>query len=217
MKQIDNPKGRSIVEEPLEGELLNAIIDVIDALLIVLDPEGRIVRFNRACETLTNYESEEVCGKFFWDFLLPAEEISIIKKVFDNLDDVNFPQTHENYWLTRSGEKRLISWSNRIIKNARNEVVNVVGTGIDVTEQREAENSLRESYNLLRTVIEGTSDAIYVKDKSGRYQLINSAGAAILGKPVEEIIGLDDTVLFEEQTARRIIELDKRVIESGAP
>ena len=44
------------------------------APVVVLDPEGRIVRFNRACELTTGYSMEEVQGKCIWDLFLRAEE-----------------------------------------------------------------------------------------------------------------------------------------------
>jgi PAS domain S-box-containing protein len=130
MKQIDYPIERENAREPLEGELLNAIIDTVDALLIILDEQGRIVRFNRACENLTGYAFDEVHGKVFWDFLLPQEDIPVISGFFENPDFENVPKKRESYWLAKSGERRLISWSNTTIKNALNEVRYVVGTGV---------------------------------------------------------------------------------------
>jgi PAS domain S-box-containing protein len=51
-------------EEALQQErnVVSAILDTVGALVVVLDPEGRIVRFNRACELTTGYSLEEVCG-----------------------------------------------------------------------------------------------------------------------------------------------------------
>jgi PAS domain S-box-containing protein len=83
------------------------------------------------------------------------------------------------------------------------------------TERAHAEESLQESYNLLHGVIEGTTDAVYVKDRQGRYLMINAAGAGFLGKTVAEVIGQDDTQLFSSQTARAIMEGDRRIMATG--
>jgi two-component sensor histidine kinase len=50
------------------------------------------------------------------------------------------------------------------------------------------------SHTLLQAVIEGTSDAVYIKDRQGRYLLFNSAAAIVVGRRAEEVIGKDDKV-----------------------
>ncbi|MFB2834825.1 EAL domain-containing protein [Floridanema evergladense] len=77
------------------------------------------------------------------------------------------------------------------------------------------EISLSDSNNILRAVIEGTTDAIFIKDIQGKYVFVNSATAKILGKPIEEIIGKDDTELFNLETARKIMEIDRRIMSIG--
>lgn len=84
-----------------------------------------------------------------------------------------------------------------------------------VTECKRAEASRQEHYSLLQAIVEGTTDAIFVKDLEGRYLMINSAGAHFLGRPVEEILGKGDIELFSPDTARAIIEVDRAVIRSG--
>lgn len=74
--------------------------------------------------------------------------------------------------------------------------------------------SLQASYSLLRAVIQGTTDAIFVKDIEGRYLMINPTVASIFGKAVEDIIGKDDTQLFPLQIAQQVREEDKQVISS---
>ena len=75
---------------------------------------------------------------------------------------------------------------------------------------------LRKNLALLRGITEGTTDAVFVKDRNGRYLTINSAGAAFLGRSVREIIGKDDRELFSEDTGRSIMDNDRKVMESGA-
>lgn len=67
---------------------------------------------------------------------------------------------------------------------------------------------------LLNVAVSGTHDPIYVKDAEGRYLLINQAAANFVGKKIEEIIGKDDTFLFPESTARRIMRRDQEIMRS---
>ncbi len=73
----------------------------------------------------------------------------------------------------------------------------------------------RESLVLLRAVTEGTTDAVFVKDMGGRYLMINQAGARMLGRRVQDIVGKSDAELFPPSVARQITARDRQVIESG--
>jgi PAS domain S-box-containing protein len=68
---------------------------------------------------------------------------------------------------------------------------------------------------LLMAVAEGTTDAVFVKDRDGRYLLFNSAAGRLVGRPVAEVLGRDDTALFDPAGVARVRETDRRVIESG--
>jgi PAS domain S-box-containing protein len=125
-----------------ERRLTSAVLDTLDALVVVLDRQGRIVRFNRACERTTGYTFEEIAGKLFWEMLLIPEEVEPVKEVFRELRAGDFPNKYENYWTTKSGGQRLIAWSNTAIPDHEDEVVYIVGTGIDITEQKRAEEAL---------------------------------------------------------------------------
>ncbi|HEY9810364.1 MAG TPA: ATP-binding protein [Halomicronema sp.] len=84
-----------------------------------------------------------------------------------------------------------------------------------ITERTRTEEALQQSYNLLQAVIEGTTDAIYVKNTQGRYVLINSAVAGVLGRCREEIIGKDDLEFLSPETARQIMASDRKIMIRG--
>ncbi|MBC7961486.1 MAG: PAS domain-containing protein, partial [Steroidobacteraceae bacterium] len=84
-------------------------------------------------------------------------------------------------------------------------------------ESSRVQQELARQKALLDNVIEGTSDAVYVKDPHGRYLLANSAVAGFVGKPVEEIIGRDDTTLFAADDAQAIMAQDRWVMSQAAP
>ncbi len=64
------------IEEELHEErnFVSTILDTVGALVVVLDNEGRILRFNPACELTTGYSMEEVQGKCVWDLFLSSQE-----------------------------------------------------------------------------------------------------------------------------------------------
>ncbi|GET38568.1 PAS domain S-box protein [Microseira wollei] len=126
-----------------ERNFISAILDTASALVLVVDLEGKIIRFNRACEQTTGYSFEEVKERQFWDLLLIPEEIEPVKAVFASLTSGNFPNEYENYWVTRDGRRRLIAWSNTALLNQDGSIKYIISTGIDRTQRKQAERRLR--------------------------------------------------------------------------
>lgn len=84
------------------------------------------------------------------------------------------------------------------------------------TEERSAEKPTPAAEDgMLAAIIDGTSDAIYVKDIDGRYLLFNRAASAVVGKQAEDVIGFDDTALFPPDEARMIMDGDRGVMDAG--
>src|ERR1700733_7687997 len=131
-------------EEALHQErnVVSAILDTVGALVVVLDPEGRITRFNRACELTTGYSLEEVRGKRIWDFFLVPEEVERFKLIFMQLSADLLPEDYQSYWVTRHGTKRLIAWSSTMLPGSNGTPNYIIATGIDITEREQLEKAL---------------------------------------------------------------------------
>lgn len=123
--------------------LLEAIRDTVAALVVVLDPDGRIVHLNRHAAAVTGYETAEVAGRRVWDLFVAPGEVEDVRRVFGDVSAGRFPNEHENAWLTREGDRRLIHWRNTAIRDGSGSVAYIVGTGMDVTERRAAEDRAR--------------------------------------------------------------------------
>jgi PAS domain S-box-containing protein len=113
------------------------------------------------------------------------------------------------------GALRWMVGRGRVVSDAVGGPLGMHGICSDITPRKQAEESLHQSYDLLRAVIEGTTDAVFVKDRRGRYLMINNAGARFLGRTVAEVIGKDDTELFSPETASAIMEGDRRIMATG--
>ncbi len=85
------------------------------------------------------------------------------------------------------------------------------------TARRKAEADLERTGKLLQAVAHETTDAIFVKDREGRYLFFNEAAAHFVGKPVTEALGRDSSVFFDPACAAHLAERDRSVMKSGAP
>lgn len=113
--------------------IVRAVMDAIEALVIVLDTEGRIVLFNHRCQKASGYSFDEAKGMYVWDLLLPAE-LEGVRSVFNKLSTGAFPAKHENHWVAKDGTRRFIRWSNTAVLDPSGSVKHIIGTGIDITE-----------------------------------------------------------------------------------
>ena len=86
-----------------------------------------------------------------------------------------------------------------------------------VTERERALEAVRAGDALLRAVIDGTTDAIFIKDRIGRYVLANAATARVLRESVGAIVGRDDAALFPLDEVRRLRKVDEEVMRTGEP
>lgn len=128
-----------------ERNFIDAILNTVGALIVVIDTEQRVVRVNAACTTRTGYDFAEFVGTPGWVDWVPADEREEVRRVNERLLSGEDQIQHENHWIYRDGSKHLIAWCNSVLKDEAGQVQYIIGTGIDITEQREAENRARET------------------------------------------------------------------------
>ncbi len=149
---LDNAFGR-------EPDFFSAVLNTVNALVVVLDRGGRIIHFNQACEKISGYPLDEVKGKCPWDFLLLPEEREPVKAAILELHDKHFHE-YENHWVTRDGDLRLISWSNTVLLSKDGTVEYIIATGVDITECRQARATLRESKRRFKAIFDLTFEFV---------------------------------------------------------
>ena len=173
----------------VERNFVSAVLDTVGALVVVFDTAGRIVRFNRACEIISGYNSSELVGKYAWERLIPDHDVAEYIDSFERIRSGDFPTTYENYWLASDGTQRRISWSATALVDSQGQVAFIIATGIDVTVQRVAETQIRESESRYRHLIEGSLGMVCTHDLEGKILSINEYGAHGIGRTVDEVLG----------------------------
>ncbi|MEH1968729.1 response regulator [Nostoc sp.] len=157
---------RKWAEETLNTErnFISAVLDTASALVIVLDIQGQIVRFNQACEQTTGYSFDEVRGRHFWNLFLLPEQVEQVKAVFEQLRSGEAPKEYENYWVTKDGSRRLIAWANTTLQDHEGYVEYIVATGIDISDvseelrlRKRTEQHLKAEYATTRVLAESTT------------------------------------------------------------
>lgn len=130
-----------------ERDFVSTVLDTADALILVTDAAGHILQFNRKCEAVSGYRAHEVEGEYA-GFLVPEarrSELYGLRVALAPGPGPDLPIRYENSWRTKSGEQRQISWSVTALYSDEGEIANFIGTGLDVTEQREIEAELKQA------------------------------------------------------------------------
>lgn len=185
---------RKRMEKQLQEErnLNAALLDSAGDLITVSDQEGRIVRFNQACEQAIGYTFDEVKGKYLWDVVIAPEDIKTVKSLFSentiNGNSTCLAQKFEKHWLTKDGDRRLIRWTITFLWD-EGSTPYIIGTGTDVTDQRIMEDRLRKSEAEMRSLLQNASGIIYTMSPEGRFIYVSPSWKEILGNDLAEVQG----------------------------
>ena len=123
-------------EDQLERErsLYASVFDNTAAPLLVVNAEGQVILFNQACEKLSGYSADEVKNKTLWELPLSQDQSESMREWFEGLKVDQFPEQHQNHWVTKEGNRRLISWTSSVSTDKEGSVRFVISAGLDITE-----------------------------------------------------------------------------------
>jgi len=189
IKQESNKRQQTELLLEEEQQYISTILDTASALVVMLAPQGKIVAFNRACEHTTGYIFAQVKDMYIWDVLMIAEEVKIFQSALDAVVTERLPISLETQWVTKSGDRRLISWTNTVLCDRTGAVKHVISTGIDISDRTAVEESLRESEKKYRSVVNNSKEVIFQLDEWGLWTFLNPAWTQITGFSIDESLG----------------------------
>jgi len=198
--------GRMEAELHHERDFVSAVLQASGALVVVLDTEGRVVRANRACERVGGYSFQEMEGRVLWEMFKDREEDRIISRQrFEAMLATRSTTAFDAEWLTKSGERRRISFSSTVLADESGRASNVISTGIDITDQYRIQQKQIKSELQLRSLWQASQDPICLADEKGTIVRANPAFAALVGAPLASLEGANIATLFrpdEQDTVR---------------
>ena len=123
-----------------ERDFVSAILDTAPSLIMVLDAQGQIVRFNRACEELSGVAMAEIAGASIWEapFILD-EERTEIREGIPRLAAAAEPVKLDRTWIGKNGGRHTIAWTIMALRGQSGTTSYLIGLGADVTTSRELE------------------------------------------------------------------------------
>ena len=217
IEAIPTPGGATDLAADLatERHFVAALLDTIGAMVVVFSTEGRIVRFNRACETISGYKSIDLLGEYAWQRLIPPGDVAAYIEHFERIRNSSTPTTYEGRWIAADGSLKHIEWSATGLTGPGGEISFVIATGIDITSRRAAEASIVETEARYRDIVDGSLGFICAHDLQGVILSINGHGARTLGYSVAEIVGRPLMMFIPDEKHDTIFPYMKPLLATG--
>lgn len=186
-----------------QRDFAETLIDTAQAIILVLAPDGRIVRFNSYMEQLSGWKLAEVQGKDWFSTFLPQPNQARTRELF--LSAITDLKTVGNVdtLITRSGEKLAIEWYDKTLKDEEGRLIGLLSIGLNVTARAQAEEALRESEEHFRSVFEQVAVGMSMLTPEGKWIEVNQRLCDTVGYSREELMGMGyhDITPFEDDRA----------------
>ncbi|MDT8318228.1 MAG: PAS domain S-box protein [bacterium] len=206
-----------------EKEFSERLVQLSPAIIVGLDKDRKIRRFNSGAESISGYKSQEVLGRDWFDIFFRPEWLKDMERLWEDAwgEDIHI---YTNSILTKDGSERTISWSNSTISDEGGKPILQVCIGVDVTEQKRHEKDMQEKVRQLEearasmlymledlnstyamvkrsssewvATFDTISDPIFIHNGDFRVTRANRAYQKMAGLPFKELIGKSYWELF---------------------
>ncbi len=202
-------KIRAEQEARASNERFRLLFDrAVDGILI-LSPDGKVVAVNESFARMHGYAQREMTALTMKDLDTPEAYRHLPEKMTHVL--AGGSHTFEVEHLHHDGHVIPLEVTTSLVTVNGEPLIQEFHR--DITERRRTTAALRENQSLLATIIDGTTDPVYVKDRDGRYLLFNHAAELVTGRTVAETIGKGDMAFFPPGDARVIMAGDQKVMQ----
>jgi PAS domain S-box-containing protein len=192
---------RKQIHEALRSErdYSESLVETAQTIVLVLDTEGRIVRFNPYMEEISGYRIEEVQGKDWFVTFLPKHIRQHTRELFlEALEDIQ-ARCNVNVIITKDGREREIEWHDKALRGADGNASGLLAVGQDITERRQAEEALRESEERYRDLYQNAPVAYFsVSTADGSITECNTAATQLLGYDGETLTQMKVLELYAD-------------------
>jgi two-component system cell cycle sensor histidine kinase/response regulator CckA len=200
-----------------ERNFIHTILNTVSVAVMVFDRDLRITFLNHQGEKISGYSLEEVLGRHIWDFLLIPEEADKVRKALGT-SLLNGETTRlDSFWVTKHGERRLLSWSNSTLTAVDGEPEYIIATGVDITESKQISSMLMQAKDEWENTFDTIGDAITIHDHEMNIIRANAAAQTIIGRPLSEIVSQKCYLLYHGTTCPPTECASCQTLKSGHP
>jgi PAS domain S-box-containing protein len=181
-------------------------------------PDGRFLEVNQSTADILGFETPEQVVSFYTDirsqlYVDPSTRDEFLRR----LEQDDFICNMEYQVYRRDGRPVWISTSVRTVRDESGQVLYFEGSYVDVTDRKQTEKALERKIREMETFIDNIPHIAWLKDIDSNYILVNQAFGEVVGWDPRDLENKPCTVCFDPRTAENLKELDRKVVEQGAP
>jgi PAS domain S-box-containing protein len=191
-------------------ELFRTLADTTSTGIVIIQGE-RIISGNRASEMLSGYTIDELLNMHFWDLYHPEYQDLVRQRGLARQRGEPVPKRYEVKIVRKDGEARWIDFSAGMITWKGQPAI--VGTYVDITERKRAEEALSASESELRALFTAMQDVVLVIDREGVYRKIAPNNPALLHREPEELLGKKLEEVFPTEQAKKFLSIVHQVLQ----
>lgn len=172
----------------------SAILDSINALVAVLDGNGRILELNKALAEVAGYDRESIRSRQFGDIFLIPEEQERFRSLLDRKALSSSGAEFEGFWENRNGVKYALSWTFATVPSNNGGLI--VATGTDNSTQKQMGILLNYTRDRYLNFFEVSRDVYFRLDMQGHIIAVSPSirhygfnVGDLIGRPVTELYG----------------------------
>jgi len=197
-EKIASQKQDIIAQKRVEQAIMESrakyrdLVENANCIIFQMDTQGKITFFNRFAQDFFGYSEAEILGRSVVGTIAPATESSGRNLEIMIQDLVKHPERYadnENENMRRNGELVWVAWTNRAIYNDENRLSEILCFGIDRTEQKKAEEIVKNSEQRLAQIINFLPDPTWVIDREGKVVTWNQAMENLTGIAAADMVG----------------------------
>ena len=170
--------------------------------MCVLARDGTIASFDEGCERMTGWAESEVLGRDARDVVIPPDERDAFTAFLADVWRHGMSSPQVGHWLTRTGERRLVSWSNRpMFDDETGEMTHLFTVGIDLTERERANEELRAVHEELARRLDQVERLAAEQSSLRRVALLVAADAEpavvfdAVAREIAEVLGASSSAV----------------------
>ena len=189
--------------------------NAIDGIVLADLERGIIIDCNKVIGGLVEREKTELIGQSQQILHPPEDSIGEVSRTFAQHRFDKEGQVLETQVITKTGEIKQVEIKANILELKGRKVLQ--GIFRDITERKRSEEALRESEERYRNILGNIEDGYYEVDIAGNFTFFNNSLFKILGYPKEEMMGMNNRVYMDKETARRVYQAYNQVYTTGEP
>jgi PAS domain S-box-containing protein len=198
-------------------EKYRSVLESIEELYYEVNLAGNLTFSNDSMSNILGYSKDELTGMNNRQYM-DQETAKKVYQAFNQVYRTGIPTKAFDWELIRKdGTRRIVETSVSLMSDSKGEAIGFYGIGRDITERKQAEETLRQSEEKYRTILHSIEEGYYEVDLAGNFTFFNDFLIKSLGYKREELMGLNNREYMSPDTAKLVFKTFNEVYRTGNP